>query len=349
MSCEDRVGDAWWCSLSEFHSIGWSMSEPITAQQFWIRSPGHGEIVRAALASPQRDEVRVAACYSGISRGTETLVFQGKVPSSQYQTMRAPFQEGEFPGPLKYGYASVGVVDAGPKEWKGRSVFCLFPHQDRYCVPSAAVVPLPTDVPPERAVLAANMETAVNVVWDASPAVGDRIVVIGGGVVGLLVAWLCNRIAGVDLVLVDINPDRAAVAAGLGVAFSEDPPVGVDADLVVHASGDPDGLVAALDVAGTEGTIVEASWYGSCPVPLPLGEAFHARRLTLRSSQVGRIPPSRAARWNLTRRLTLALGFLRDPCLDLLITGESRFDELPAVMSALSREPGNTLCHRIRY
>jgi threonine dehydrogenase-like Zn-dependent dehydrogenase len=193
------------------------------------------------------------------------------------------------------------------------------------------------------------METAVNVVWDASPAVGDRIVVIGGGVVGLLVAWLCNRIVGVDLVLVDINPARAAVAAGLGVAFSEGPPVGANADLVVHASGDPDGLVAALDVAGTEATIVEASWYGSCPVSLPLGEAFHSRRLTLRSSQVGRIPPSRSARWNLTRRLRLALGFLRDPRLDLLITGESRFEELPTVMSALSRDPGNTLCHRIRY
>ena len=325
------------------------MAEPITARQFWIRSPGVGEIRRAELAPRRGDDVLVAARYSGISRGTESLVFRGEVPPSQQRAMRAPFQEGEFPGPLKYGYASVGEVEEGPIGLPGRLVFCLFPHQDRYRVPGGAVVPLPPDLPAERAVLAANMETAVNVVWDARPAAGDRIVVIGAGVVGMLVAWLCAGTPGVDLTLVDVNPSRAAAAARLGLAFSTDPPADAGADLVVHASGCPAGLSAALGVAGMEATIVEASWYGTQSVPLPLGEAFHARRLTLRSSQVGRVPPSRAARWTTARRLTLALELLRDPRLDVLISGESRFDELPSVMAALSTEPGNTLCHRIRY
>ena len=325
------------------------MFEPIIAQQFWIQSPGHGEIVQATLGAACEGDVLVAARYSGISRGTESLVFRGDVPSSLYADMRAPFQEGEFPGPVKYGYSSVGDVIEGPAEWRGRSVFCLFPHQDRYRVPIAAVTPLPADVPAPRAVLAANMETAVNVAWDAGPSVGDRVVVVGAGVVGLLVAWLFRHMAGIDLTVVDLNPARAEVADALGLSCVTEPPVDTDADLVVHASGPPEGLVTALSVAGVEATIVEASWYGTRQVRLPLGERFHARRLTLRSSQVGRLPPTRVPRWTHGRRLALALDLLRADELDVLISGESRFDELPAVMASLAEEPGDTLCHRIRY
>ncbi|MDE0831167.1 MAG: zinc-binding alcohol dehydrogenase [Vicinamibacterales bacterium] len=325
------------------------MSEPIIAQQFWIQSPGHGEIVQATLGAACEGDVLVAARYSGISRGTESLVFRGDVPSSLYADMRAPFQEGEFPGPVKYGYSSVGDVIEGPAEWRGRSVFCLFPHQDRYRVPIAAVTPLPADVPAPRAVLAANMETAVNVAWDAGPSVGDRVVVVGAGVVGLLVAWLFRHMAGIDLTVVDLNPARAEVADALGLSCVTEPPVDTDADLVVHASGQPEGLVMALSVAGVEATIVEASWYGTRQVRLPLGERFHARRLTLRSSQVGRLSPTRVPRWTHGRRLALALDLLRADELDVLISGESRFDELPAVMASLAEEPGDTLCHRIRY
>ena len=325
------------------------MSEPIIAQQFWIQSPGHGEIVQATLGAACEGDVLVAARYSGISRGTESLVFRGDVPSSLYADMRAPFQEGEFPGPVKYGYSSVGDVIEGPAEWRGRSVFCLFPHQDRYRVPIAAVTPLPADVPAPRAVLAANMETAVNVAWDAGPSVGDRVVVVGAGVVGLLVAWRFRHMAGIDLTVVDLNPARAEVADALGLSCVTEPPVDTDADLVVHASGQPEGLVTALSVAGVEATIVEASWYGTRQVRLPLGERFHARRLTLRSSQVGRLSPTRVPRWTHGRRLALALALLRADELDVLISGESRFDELPAVMASLAEEPGDTLCHRIRY
>ena len=330
-----------------------TMSETITARQFWIRSPGHGEIVSADLAPRQEDQVRVRTLYSGISRGTESLVFRGEVPPSQYQAMRAPFQDGEFPGPVKYGYTSVGKVEDGPdttpNDLRDRVVFCLYPHQDLYCVPVAGVTAVPDEVPPGRAVLAANMETAVNAVWDGRPAAGDRIVVIGAGVVGLLIARLCRQMPGARVSVVDTNPARESVAQTLGVPFLAEPPRDVNADLVFHASGTPQGLTSALAVAGVEATIVEASWYGSRSVALPLGETFHSRRLTIMSSQVGRLHPDRAPRWNRARRMALALELLRDPRLDALVTGESAFEDLPEVLAKLSRDPGDALCHRIRY
>jgi NADPH:quinone reductase-like Zn-dependent oxidoreductase len=320
-----------------------------TARQFWITSPGRGEIVAADLAPRQDGEVLVRALYSGISRGTEALVFRGEVPASQHDAMRAPFQEGRFPGPVKYGYASVGAVVEGPAALQGRTVFCLYPHQDLYCVPAAAVVPLPPGLPEGRAVLAANAETALNAVWDARPGPGDRIVVVGAGVVGLLVAHLCDRLPGAEVLTFDIDPRRADVAGALGLAFTSDAPVGADADLVVHASGHEEGLRTALAAAGVEATILELSWYGSRPVSLPLGESFHSRRLTIKSSQVGRIPADRASRWSHRRRMETALGLLQDERLDTLISGESDFDDLPEALARLSRDPAGALCHRIRY
>jgi hypothetical protein len=322
--------------------------ETTTARQFWIRSPGLGEIVAAPLSPRQEGEVLVRALYSGISRGTEALVFRGEVPASQRETMRAPFQEGSFPAPVKYGYSSVGEVLEGPNGTVGRPVFCLYPHQDVYCVPATSVSPLPPALPAGRAVLAANMETALNATWDARPAPGDRVVVIGAGVVGLLFAWLARRTAGSDVLVHDIDAGRARVAAALDLRFTLEPPAGADADLVVHASGSDAGLRTALEAAGFEATVLELSWYGNHSVSLPLGEAFHSRRLTLRSSQVGHIPPDRAPRWSHRRRLAKALELLLDPRLDVLISGESAFEDLPDTMAELSRSPG-ALCHRIRY
>jgi NADPH:quinone reductase-like Zn-dependent oxidoreductase len=319
------------------------------ARQFWIRSPGLGEIVSAALPPRQDGEVLVRARYSGISRGTEALVFRGEVPPSQHEAMRAPFQEGRFPAPVKYGYASVGEVLEGPDRLRGRDVFCLFPHQDVYCVPESAVTPLPAGLPAARAVLAANMETALNATWDARPAAGDRVVVVGAGVVGLFTAHLCASLSGAEVIVHDVDAGRARPCERLGLRLTTDPPTGADADLVFHASGQEAGLVTALGAAGFEATVVELSWYGSRRVSLPLGEAFHSRRLTLKSSQVGRLPPERAARWDHPRRMAKALELLLDPRLDVLISGESDFEDLPRVLSKLSAEPAGALCHRIRY
>jgi len=319
------------------------------ARAFWVAAPGQGEIRSETLPARSEGDVVVRALYSGISRGTEALVFGGRVPPSEWGRMRAPFQAGEFPAPVKYGYASVGRVEQGPRALTGRTVFVLHPHQTRFIVPADAVHVLPDGIPPARAVLAANLETALNGVWDARPHVGDRISVIGGGTVGCLAAWLASRIPGCEVELVDINPRRAAIASALGVPFATPATAARDADLVIHASGAPAGLELALEVAGVEATIVELSWFGDQAVPLPLGGAFHARRLTIASSQVGRVAAAQRARWDTPRRMQLALRLLADPALDVLISGESAFETLPAVMAQLAESPGDALCHRIRY
>ena len=319
------------------------------ARAFWTIAPGRGEIRDEPLAAPTAGELVLRTLYSGISRGTEALVFQGRVPTSEFQRMRAPFQSGEFPGPVKYGYASVGRVEEGPGELRDRDAFVLYPHQTRYIVPADAVHVLPEGVPAARAVLAANLETAVNGLWDAPPQVGDRIGVIGAGTVGCLVAWLAGRVPGCDVELVDINPQRASIARALGVRFASPDAASSNADLVIHASGSGAGLELALRVAGFEATIVEMSWYGDQIVPVELGAAFHAQRLTLKSSQVGSVPPSRRARWNARRRMQLALSMLRHAELDAVITGESDFEQLPGVMADLAAGRMDAVCHRVRY
>ncbi|MFE1882225.1 zinc-dependent alcohol dehydrogenase [Streptomyces diastatochromogenes] len=320
-----------------------------SARAFWLRSPGHGEIRDVALAGPAEGEVLVRTLYSGVSRGTETLVFRGGVPESQHAAMRAPFQEGDFPGPVKYGYLNVGVVEEGPRELVGRTVFCLYPHQSRYAVPVSAVTVVPERVPAERAVLAGTVETAVNAVWDAAPLIGDRIAVVGGGMVGCSVAALLARFPGVRLQLVDADPARSKTAEALGVDFAAPGDALGDCDLVVHASATEQGLTRSLELLAAEGTVVELSWYGDRRVALPLGEAFHSRRLTVRSSQVGTVSPAARAGRGYAERMALALDLLADPALDALITGESAFEELPELMPRLAAGEIPALCHRINY
>ncbi|WP_406724242.1 zinc-binding alcohol dehydrogenase [Streptomyces sp. GD-15H] len=319
-----------------------------TARAFWLGSPGRGEIRETALPTPGEDEVLVRSLYSGVSRGTETLVFRGGVPESQHTAMRAPFQEGDFPGPVKYGYLNVGVVEEGPAVLVGRTVFCLYPHQTRYVVPASAVTPVPDDVPAGRAVLAGTVETAVNALWDAAPLIGDRIAVVGGGMVGSSVAALLARFPGVRVQLVDADPARAETAEALGVGFALPGDALGDCDLVVHASATEQGLTRSLELLGAEGTVIELSWYGDRKVSLPLGEAFHSRRLAIRSSQVGTVSPARPGR-SYADRLALALDLLADPALDALITGESAFEELPDVMPRLASGEIPALCHLIHY
>jgi len=322
---------------------------PHDARAFWVAAPGRGEIRTEPLAPPASGEVQVRTLYSGISRGTESLVFRGRVPPSEFERMRAPFQGGRFPAPVKYGYASVGEVEEGPPDLKGRVVFTLHPHQTRYIVPATAIHLLPVGTPPSRAVLAANLETAINGVWDARPLVGDRVSIVGAGAVGCMTAWLVARIPGCEAELVDTNPAKAAVAGALGVRFALPENATGEADVVIHTSGAPAGLALALQLAAFEATVAELSWYGDQDVPLGLGRAFHARRLTITSSQVGSVAAAQRARWDTRRRMQLALRLLESPALDAVITGESDFEELPAVMARLSTSPGDTLCHRIRY
>ena len=319
------------------------------AHAFWLREPGSGEIRPVALPEPGSDDVMVRTLRSGISRGTEALVFRGAVPPSQYATMRAPFQEGDFPGPVKYGYLNVGVVEDGAPELRGRTVFCLYPHQTAYVVPASAVTVVPDEVPAARAVLAGTVETAVNALWDAAPLIGDRVAVIGAGMVGCCVARLLSRFPELEVTLADVDAGRADVAAALGVAFALPDDVPGDRDLVVHASATAAGLQRSLDVLAPEGTVIDLSWYGDREVRLSLGGAFHSRRLAIRSSQVSTVSPARSGRRTTADRLALALDLLRDPGFDALVTGESRFGELPDVMERLAAGSLRALCHTITY
>jgi threonine dehydrogenase-like Zn-dependent dehydrogenase len=321
----------------------------VEARAFWVAEPGRGEIRTVQVPEPAGGEVLVRTLCSGISRGTETLVFRGGVPESQYATMRAPFQDGEFPGPVKYGYLNVGVVERGPADLRGQRVFCLYPHQTGYVVPAGAATLVPEDVPTTRAVLAGTVETAVNALWDAQPLVGDRVAVVGAGMVGCCLARLLARLPGADVVLVDVDASRADTAAALGVRFAlpEDAPGG--RDLVLHTSATSAGLQRALDLLRPEGTVVELSWYGDAEVRLDLGGAFHAQRLGVRASQVGTVAAARRGHRSASERLALAMRLLRDPAFDALLTGASPFEELPEVMARLTDRRLPALCHTVSY
>lgn len=316
---------------------------------FWFTAPGHGELREAPLPTPGPDEAVLRTLFSGVSRGTERLVFEGRVPASEHIRMRAPLQEGAFGNPVKYGYCAVASIEAGPPDRIGETVFCLAPHQDRIVAPLSLCATLPPGLPPRRAVLAANLETAVNVLWDARPLVGERALVVGAGAVGLLVARLLGQVPGVQVTITDPDATRATLAAPGRFAAAD--ALRDDHDLVVHASGSSAGLVTALGACAFEGRIVEASWFGDRDIPLPLGGAFHARRLTLVGSQVGSIAAPMRGRRTHAERMALALALLRDDaCYDRLLGPDTPFAELPSRMAGLlAPTPGQPPCPVIAY
>jgi hypothetical protein len=320
------------------------------AQALWYVGAGRAELREETLAPLAPGMVRVRALHGGLSRGTEALIFAGRVPKPEFERMRAPFMGGAFPFPVKYGYSVVGRVEAGPAELRDRLVFALHPHQSRFDVPAGAAVPLPEGLPPAQAVLAANMETALNAVWDASPEHGDRVVVVGAGVVGALVGYLCRRtIPEVDVTLVDINPAREEIARALGLKFATPHIAPAECDLVVHTSATAAGLATALNLARDEATVLELSWYGAGDVAVPLGGAFHSRRLRLVSSQVGKVAPSHRASWTHRARLEAALAYTVDPRLDVLMAPAIAFGDLPSRLPQIFEQTSGVLCQLIDY
>ncbi len=326
-----------------------SLGKMQVARALWYVRPSVVELRTSPLGPPGPGEARVRTLFSGISRGTERLVSQGAVPRSEWQRMRAPLQQGDFPFPVKYGYCATGTVEDGPPELLGRTVFCLHPHQDMFVAPVDMLVPVPDGISPRRATLAANMETALNALWDAAAGPGDRIVVIGAGIVGLLVAHLAARLPGAEVTIVDTNPARRTIAEALGAAFALSSSAPQDADLVFHASASGEGIATAIATAGPEATIVELSWYGDKVVVVPLGGAFHSRRLKLVSSQVGQVSATRRPRWSYRRRLEKALALLSDTCLDVLTVAEIPFDEAPKLLPGALAGDAAELAPVLRY
>lgn len=319
------------------------------ARALWYPRKAAAELRLAPLARPRPGEATVRTLFSGISRGTERLVFTGAVGRSEWERMRGPNQEGDFSFPIKYGYCATGVVEEGPAELMGRTVFCLHPHQDFFNVPAASLVAVPDEVPARRATLAANMETAVNALWDAGVGPGDRIVVVGAGIVGLLVTALAARLPGAQVTAVDADADRAPLAAALGAQFARPDQAPGEADAVFHASATAAGLATAIKCAGFEATVVEMSWYGDKPVDVSLGGAFHSRRLKLVASQVGQVAASRRPRWDYRRRIELALRLLDQPALDRLVAEEIAFEDAPREIPRVLAPGAQGLAPVIRY
>jgi hypothetical protein len=319
------------------------------AEALWYVGPGRAELRSEELEAPHCNELRVRALFGAISRGTESLVFAGRVPKSEFRRMRGPHMGGDFPFPVKYGYSLVGVVEIGEASLIGQTVFVLHPHQTRFNAQVGAAILLPDGLPPRRAVLAANMETALNGVWDGAPGPADRIAVVGCGVVGALVAFLCGRIAGTEVTIIDTNPARVETASRLGVAFADPRAAPSDCDLVFHASGTEAGLASALGCAGEEATIIDLSWYGAGQIAAPLGGAFHSRRLRLISSQVGQVAASRRPRWTRERRLASSLALLMDARLDALIEPAIPFRDLPERLPDILRADSGVLCQLIEH
>jgi NADPH:quinone reductase-like Zn-dependent oxidoreductase len=318
----------------------------LSALALWTIGPGQAELRPAEPGPPGAGEAQARALVSGISRGTESLVFHGLVPPSERERMRCPLQEGQFPYPVKYGYAMVAVVEAGPPDLIGRRAFSLHPHQSLFNAPAQMLVPVPEAVTTERAALAPQMETALNAVWDADLRPGERVAVVGGGVIGLLTAYLAARTA--EVVLIDVNPARRTVAERLGLRFALPGEAEGGRRTVFHASATSAGLNLALQLCAFEGQVIELSWFGDKPVAVDLGGAFHSQRLTLRASQVGSVAPSHRADWSHRRRLEEALSLCADPRLDALVAAETPFADLPARLGAILSDP-DTLCHLIRY
>ena len=336
--------------MRSVHQAASARRDPDRALAFWATGPGAGDLRQEPLDPPRDGEVLVRTLWTGVSRGSETLVLRGEVPESEWQRMRAPFQAGEFPFPVKYGYLNVGVVEQGPPLLVGRTVFSLYPHQSAFVVPAEAVTVVPDAVPARRAVLAGAVETAVNVLWDAAPRLGDRVTVMGAGMIGCSIARLASGIPGIAVTLVDVNPAKAAIAEALGVGFAPpDDAAAGDSDIVIEASGSQEGLNSALRAAASDGEVVVASWFGARPVRLELGADFHSRRLSIRSSQVGEVAGARRARRTTRERLAFALGLLADPAFDALLTGTSPWTELPAVMAAMADGSADDLCRTIDW
>lgn len=321
----------------------------IDATAYWTTAKEQGELRSEQVQAPGQGEALVRALYSGISKGTEIVVHNGAVPPRVANEMRAPHQEGDFPGPVKFGYLSVGVVEEGPEEWKGQRVFCLNPHQDRYVVPVESLTRIPDNVPSRRAVLTGTVETAVNALWEAGPRLGDRVAVVGAGLVGGMVATLLRSFPLERLQLVDLDPSKEELANALGVEFVHPDEAATDCDIVFHCSASQQGLERSLQLAGDEGDVIEMSWYANREVTVPLGEDFHARRLSIRASQVGVVARARRHRRTNADRLNLAVSLLADPVYDAFLTGSSPFAELPAVVKELACGSRDALCHVIEY
>lgn len=313
-------------------------------------APGEVTVIHEATPQPAPDEVLVETVASAISAGTELLFLRGQVPADLSVDSAIAALSGAVRFPLRYGYACVGRVTAVGAEtepgWIGRTVFAFHPHTSHFTVPAAQVIVVPDDIDPLRAALLPNMETAVNLVMDGQPVIGERVAVVGLGVVGLLTVALLAHFPLVHLLAVDPLPQRRALALALGAHTATTPDELTESaafDLTYEVSGAPAALNTALALTGYAGRIVIGSWYGAKQAPLDLGGAFHRSRIRLLASQVSTLDPHWLGRWDKVRRIDVAWTMLRRVDVAPLITHRMPVTQAPEAYRLLSEAPDRTL------
>ena len=314
---------------------------------------------------PQANEILVETLYTGISHGTEMLVYRGEVaPGLELDPSLKTFK-GCFGFPIKYGYSNVGrIIELGSRVSglrKGDIVFAHNPHETIYTISENQAMKLPEAVLPSWGIFIASVETAINCVWDANIHLGESVVIFGQGIIGLLITQLM-RISGAGRIFtVDKLEKRRNISQKLGADFAFDPNKanlpsviteltdGIGADVIIEASGSPDALDSALKLAAFQGTVVVVSWYGTKPVTLNLGEDFHRERVKIKSSQVSFVDPSLTPRWNIGRRMALALKILPQLNLKELISHIYPFEEAPSAYDKIDKNPEEVLQVILRY
>lgn len=314
----------------------------------WFEDRHTGKIMEETVPPLAADMCLVKAQFSAISSGTERTVFSGDVPPVLHEEMRCPYMGGSFSFPVKYGYSLVGEVVAGPESLLYKRVHVLHPHQTLAAVRCEDLLVLPENLPPARATLISNLETAITAVWDSGVHVGDRALVAGFGIIGSLVARLLSGIPGTEVYVTDSDPHKTGLATRMGFALYE-PLQHPDLDVAFNASATAEGLQSAIDSLGTEGRVIELSWYGTHDVHLWLGDTFHSRRKAILCSQVSTIPAAMRTRWSRQRRRELAARLLCDPVFDQHISHVVRFEELPEVFDRLLTMPSDCLSILVEY
>ena len=309
-----------------------SVSQP-SVEAYWVVSPNEGAIQPVPDPTPVLPgHSLVRAVAAGISPGTERLVASGRISADQDTVMGCRYMEGSFALPVKYGYSLVGIGITGALQ--GHRVFTMHPHQTLACVQDDHTVILPDHIGDARATLFPNLETAVNGVWDAALRPAEQAVVVGAGPVGLLLAFVLRRETGTPTIVMEPDADRAAFAADLpwvGEVLSPQDADGAH-DVALHASGSPAGLQSALDTVGFEGRVIDLSWYGSTPVTLDLGTAYHHDRKRIQASQVGTVAPNHRGPDGHRVRNEAVLDLLKDDGLDALMARPEPFHQLPTLM-----------------
>ncbi|MEM9671559.1 MAG: zinc-binding alcohol dehydrogenase [Bacteroidota bacterium] len=313
----------------------------------WHLSERESSIRSQSLPPLKTDECLIESLFSLVSSGTETLVANGQVPAELQDSMQVPYMEGSFGFPLKYGYSLVGKVIEGSENLVDRYVHLLHPHQQHCVVKETDVTVIPEGIPPQRAVLASNLETALNAVWDSHLSAGDRVLVVGMGLIGSLVALLASQFPATQIRVAETDPTRQSLAREQG--FSLYDPSDTPFDVAFHSSGSSTGLQTAIDAVGYEGQVIELSWYGTRSAEVKLGGSFHQQRKQIISSQVSQLPAHRQARWDYRRRKQTVLDLLQDDGWDDFLTATVDFTDVPALFDQLRLGDRSQLSWTLRY